>query len=64
MPEENTPPTKTFLAAAAGGFAGAVLGVVAAGAMANGNGGGNGTGGQAALEAAESQVVEIVASAD
>lgn len=57
MAEPNQPPPlKTFIAAAAGGFGGAVLGVVAATTMmGDGDNGDN----QAALEA-EKNPVEVV----
>lgn len=58
MAEGSTPPlSKTFLAAAGGGFAGAVAGVVAATMLM---GDGDGSNGQAANQATETPAAEVV----
>ena len=62
MDDASTPPpSSTLLAAAVGAFGGALLGV-AAGAMLLGDGDGNGdsANGQAAIDAIDSQAVELV----
>ena len=57
MPETNDPPPgRTLLAAAAGGFGGAVLGVIAATAMI---GDGDHTNGQAAVNGQETPVAVV-----
>jgi len=55
MADESTPPLKTAAAAAAGGFVGALVGVMAAGAMM-----GDPDNGQAAVEPVQEQVEEVV----
>lgn len=55
------PPSTTLLAAAAGAFGGALLGAVAATSLM-GDSGGDSANGQAAIDAPESQVVEMVAA--
>lgn len=58
MPDESAPPQKTAAAAAAGGFVGAVLGVIAATAL---TGNGNGGDGQAAVDPTERSQEVVVA---
>ena len=59
MPQPSEPPpSRTFLAAAAGGFGGAILGVVAATTLM----GANDSDAQAAIEASEVPAVAMVAT--
>lgn len=59
MPDESAPPpSRTAIAAAAGGFGGAVLGVIAATALMGDGDGGNG---QAAVDPIDQQGEVVVA---